>query len=157
MMKKKCDKVTASVSLGKSATVRGYEIRRLPLGRYLEMIEMIKGMPQTLMQACFPGKSALEILMELKRIDAAMLGEIAVRAMAAAPAEAVRILAYCTGIDESMLLEDENIGLDGAAEMAEAVYEINQLGNFTKAVLRLTAKAKESAKKNQTPTAGSSV
>lgn len=155
MMEKKCDKVTAAVSLGKSATVRGYEIRRLPLGRYLEMIEMIKGMPQTLMQACFPGKSALEILMELKRIDAAMLGEIAVRAMAAAPKEAVRILAYSTGIDEETLLADEEIGLDGAAEMAEAVYEINKLGNFTQAVMRLAAKAKENAKKNPIQTDGS--
>ena len=157
MTEKKYDKVTAAVSLGKSMTVRGYVIRRLPLGKYLEMIEMMKALPQTLMQACFPEKSALEILMQLKNIDAAMLGEIAVRAMAAAPAEAVRILSHCTGIDEETLLTDEYIGLDGAAEMAEAVYEINQLGNFTKAVLRLAAKAKESAKKNTTPTAGSSV
>lgn len=153
--KKKYDKVTTAVSLGKSVTVRGYEIKRLPLGKYLEMIEMMKALPATLMQACFPGKSAMEILFELKNIDAAMLGEISVRAMAAAPAEAVKILAHCTGIDEEALLSDENVGLDGAAEMAEAVYELNQLGNFTQALVRLIGKARESAKKNGTPTDGS--
>ena len=138
------DKVTATVSLGKTAVVRGYTIRRLPLGRYLEMTEMLRDMPERVIQACFPGQSAMQVLGQLKRIDAAMLSDILMRVMTAAPAEAVRLLAYCTGIDEKTLLEDENIGLDGAAEMIEACYEINQLGNFTQAAVRLAAKAKES-------------
>ena len=132
------------MSLGKSKEVRGHTIRRLPLGAYLEMIEMVKEMPQKLIEACFPGMSAVQILVQLKTIDAAMLSEIAVRAMTAAPAQAVRLLSHCTGIDEKILLEDTNIGLDGAAEMVEAVYELNHIGNFMQAATRLVAKAKES-------------
>lgn len=141
---KKYGKVTAAVSLGKSMEVRGYTIRRLPLGKYLEMTEMIKELPQKLIAACFPGKSAVDILVMLKSIDAAMLSEICIRALTAAPAEAVHILAHCTGIDEQTLLEDEDIGLDGAAEMIEAVFELNKIGNFMQAAGRLAAKAKAS-------------
>lgn len=141
---KKYDKVTPSVSIGKSAQVRGYVIHRLPLGKYLEMTEMIKEMPQKMIAACFPGKSAMEILAQLKEIDAAMLSDLCIRAMAAAPAEAVRLIAHCTGIDEKTLLEDENIGLDGAAEMLEAVFELNKIENFMQAAGRLVAKAKAS-------------
>lgn len=143
-MKKETSKATASVSLGKSKEVRGHVIHRLPLGAYLEMIEMIKDMPQKLIEACFPGMNAMQILAQLKTIDAAMLSDIAVRAMTAAPAQAVRLLSHCTGIDEKILLEDKNIGLDGAAEMIEAIYELNQIGNFMQAAARLAAKAKES-------------
>ena len=141
---KPTDKVTPIVSLGKKMVVRGYTIRRLPLGEYLEMLEMIKTMPETLARACFPGMSAGQVLAQLKKIDAAMLAEIASRAMLAAPAEAVHLLSKCTGIDEQTLLEDENIGLDGAAEMMEACYELNQIGNFMQAAARLAAKAKAS-------------
>ena len=101
------DKVTAAVSLGKTAVVRGYTIRRLPLGRYLEMTEMLRDMPERVIQACFPGQSAMQVLGQLKRIDAVMLSDILMRVMTAAPAEAVRLLAYCTGIEEKVLLEDE--------------------------------------------------
>lgn len=138
----KTDRVTPSVSLGKCAVVRGYTIRRLPLGKYLEMADMISEAPERLLKACFPGENAAQVLAKLKTIDAAMLGELCMRAMLAAPAEAVRLLAHCTGIDEKTLLEDENIGLDGAAEMAEACFEINRLGNFTQAAIRLSSKVR---------------
>ena len=73
MNKTKCDKVTAAVSIGKTVNVRGYEIKRLPLGRYLEMTEMLRTMPETLMKACFPGMTAMQILAMLKNVDAAMV------------------------------------------------------------------------------------
>lgn len=137
-------KVTPLVSLGKTRVVRGYTIRRLALGEYLEMLEMIKTMPETMAKACFPGMSAGQVLAKLKRIDAAMLSEIAARAMVAAPAEAMKLLAKCTGIDEETLLADEGIGLDGAAEMLEACFELNQIENFMQAAARLAARAKAS-------------
>ena len=140
----KNDKVTAAVSIGKTVMVRGYEIKRLPLGKYLELTEMLRTLPETLMKACFPGMTAVEILAMLKNVDAAMLSDMVVRCTLAAPREAMRILAFCTGIDEQTLLEDEEIGLDGAAEMVEACWELNKIGNFTQAAARLVAKAKES-------------
>lgn len=144
-------KISPALSLDKSAIVRGYEIRRLPLGRYLEVIEALKALPEKLAAACFPGMDAAQILRQLKKIDSAMLATIAVRAMTAAPQEAVRILSLCTGVAPERLLEDEAIGLDGAAEMAETAYEINQIGNFIQAAGRLAAMVK----KNETRGNGS--
>lgn len=136
------DAVTPDVSLGKSVRVRGYELHRMPLGQYLRVTQRLQSLPQTLARACFPGMSAAQILEKLRRVDAQMLSELAVRAMLAAPQEAVSLLAACTGIDEDTLLADENIGLDGAAELAEACFELNRLGNFMQAAARLAAKAK---------------
>lgn len=148
------EKVTPASSLGKSASVRGYEIRRMPLGRYLEVLEAMKELPGTLAKACFPGMDAAQVLAKLKKIDSGMLAEIAVKAMLAAPKEAVRILSLCTGIPQDALLKDENIGLDGAAELAETVWKLNQLTNFTQAAARLAANVK--AKTNEIQRDGSS-
>ena len=130
---------SAALSLKESEMVRGYEIRRLPLGEYLRALDALRQAPRTLLAACFPGEDAAQVLAHLAKIDADGLGELMLRAMAVVPGEAVRLIAQLTGVPEEKLLGDPQIGLDGVAQMMEAFWRINGLGNFTQAARRAAA------------------
>lgn len=136
---------SAALSLMKSETVRGYEIRRLPLGEYLRALDALREAPRTLLHACFPGENAAQVLARLAQIDADGLSELLLRAMAVVPGEAVRLIAQLTGVPEEKLLGDPQIGLDGVAQMLEAFWRINGLGNFTQAARRAAAAVRAGA------------
>lgn len=130
------------LSIPQSRTVRGYEIRRLPLGKYLQMIDALSGLPQELMRAAYPGKTEMQALAELKILTANDIPALFLRLMTAMPVRAMQLLSLATGIDEETLENDERIGLDGAAEMVEAVIEVNGLTNFLQAARAITAQVR---------------
>lgn len=135
-------KNSVSLSIPQSVMVRGYEVKRLPLGKYLQAIEAIREAPEGLLRACFPGKSTAQALEALKHIDAQMLSALIMRAAGVVPREAIRLLALFTGIEEAQLMNDPDIGLDGAAELMEAFFTINQIENFLQAAKELVARIK---------------
>ena len=130
------------LSIPQSRTVRGYEIRRLPLGKYLQMIDALSELPQELMRAAYPGKTEMQALAELKILTANDIPALFLRLMTAMPVRAMQLLSLATGIDEETLESDERIGLDGAAEMVEAVIEVNGLTNFLQAARAITAQVR---------------
>lgn len=130
---------SAALSVRKGEMVRGYEIRRLPLGEYLRTLEALRETPRALLCACFPGVDAAQAIERLAHIDADGLTELLMRAMTAVPAEAVRLVSLLTGVPQDRLLDDPQIGLDGMAQMLEAFWRINGLGNFTQAARRAAA------------------
>jgi hypothetical protein len=130
-------KSSTKLSLPQSMTVRGYEIKRLPLGKYLQAIQALEGMPETVMRACFPDMNPAQALEALKHIDTQALSEMMMRCALAVPREAVRLISLLTGIEEGALLDDPEIGLDGLAEMASAFWKLNNMENFIKAARTL--------------------
>lgn len=129
----------AKLSVPCSRLVRGYEIRRLPLGKYLQAMELIRTMPDTVMNACFPGMSTEDMLEKFKHINAKTLVELLITGMGTAGAQIVQLLAVTMEIDANALLADENVGLDGLAEMVQAFWELNRLENFILAVRTMGA------------------
>lgn len=124
-------------SLRTQVEVRGYKLQRLPLEGYLNAVEQLKELPGGLLQACFPGMTLSGILDELKHIDEKSLTQLAANAMAVAPRYVIKAIALLTGIPEEQLLQDQQIGLDGLAEIVEAFWELNGLSNFTTAIRRM--------------------
>ena len=133
-------KNSAALSIKRSEMVRGYEVKRLPLGEYLRVMEALREAPQTVMRVCFPEMDMMQLLGMLKTIDAGGLTKIILRAMDVAPDEAIRLLSLLTGIPADALYADPMIGLDGAAELIETFWRLNGMENFTLAVRRLAAK-----------------
>ncbi len=120
--------------------VRGYQIQRMPIGRFLSATRALSDLPMTLARALFPdADSALEELRTMTRAD---METMAMRAFAVLPAEAVRIFAELSGIPEPDLLEDPNVGLDGLCEMTVAWLEVNGIENFIKTARTLTDKVR---------------
>jgi hypothetical protein len=146
---------STALSLPKSVSVRGYIIRKLPLGEYLKALEALNALPADLLSACFPGMSPGAVLDELKRFDAAALQRVIGRLMIAAPSQIIRMTAALTGIDEKALLEDPCVSLDGLAEIMLTWIEVNDLENFTRDVRALFSKTRTVAGSRK-PSSGSS-
>ncbi len=128
-------------SLCTTVTVRGYKLERLPLEGYLNAIEKLQELPGGLLAACFPGATLDDIFDKLKSLDEQVFTELIGNAMTVAPAYAIKVLASLTGIPEEKLLQDQQIGLDGLAEIVEAFWKLNGLENFISAIRRLTTQS----------------
>ena len=133
----KAEKTSVQLSIPMSRVVRGYEIRRLPMGKYLEATEILRTLPEDAMRACFPGKTAMDALAALKALKTDEIPGLLMQLAAVLPAQGMRLLSVLTGIDQEQLMTDERIGLDGAAEMIEAAMEINRVENFISAARRI--------------------
>ena len=140
-------KTSAALSIPMSETVRGYKIERLPLGKYMQALEALRSAPEAIMQACFPGMDAAQILARLKVLDKDALIALMMRAIAVVPGEAVNLLSLLAGVSQAALLDDAAIGLDGAAEMLEAFWRLNGIENFTQAAARMAAQFKDARKR----------
>lgn len=136
------EKNSTKLSTMTGKNVRGYEVRRLPLGEYLRVLDAIREMPETITQACFPEMDAAQVLTQLKKIDKNTLTALILRMMGVVPAHAVKLLSMLTGVPEDALLNDPGIGLDGAAEMLEAFWALNGIENFIQAAERMAAQVK---------------
>ncbi len=147
---------TETLSLAKAVKVRGYQVRKLPLGKYLEAIELLRDVPGDLLTACFPGQSPEQILRMLKEFTGSDLQAVIGNLMIAAPRQVVRIVARLTEIDETALLDDPNVSLEGIVAIVEAWIEVNDIGNFIRAVRALITQARAAVQSSPQPSIGSS-
>ena len=121
-------------------TVRGYELGRRPIGRFLRAARRIDGVPKEVLARLFP--DAEDAVRALASLDRAGLIGLCARAVTVLPDEAVRVFAELAGLDEKALRDDPNVGLDGLLEMIEAWMEVNNLENFIGAARALWRRAR---------------
>jgi len=148
-------KNTVRLSIPKTKDVRGYTLKKMPLGPMLDAIEGLQELPGDLFKVCFPGMDAGEMLKQLKTFDADMLTMMLGNALTIAPKHIVKIFAKLSGIPDEQLLEDPEIGFDGLAEMMAAWLEVNGIENFITAARVLAAKVKAAAGSFRRQTTGS--
>ena len=129
-------------SLPKKRMVRGYEIKRMPIGAFLEACSLLEELPGTAMRLLFPEMDERNIAAGLAKLDKDKLQEALLRAAAILPGEAVRLFARISGLDEKKLLEDPDVGLDGLGEMLLAWMEVNRIENFIRTMGALGKRAR---------------
>jgi hypothetical protein len=125
------------VSLPRSVTVRGCEVRRMPLGKYLQAIRLLETFPRETAEMLVPGGDIADVLELLKTPDRSRLIDLALKALAVVPGQAVALIAELTEIPQERLLNDESIGADGLLEIAEAWLKVNDAENFLSAAGRV--------------------
>lgn len=135
-------KSSVSLSLPVTRTVRGYDIKRMPLGAFLSAMEQLQDFPALLMDGLFPGQSVESIFAQLKACTSDMLVDLLAKALTVAPKQVIGLMASLTGIGENRLLEDGDIGLAGLVEILTAWLEVNEIENFTRAARQLWERAK---------------
>lgn len=122
-----------SLSLPVARNVRGYMIRRMPLGAYLQAIQTIKDFPRDIAARMIPEGDLGTLLEQLKHVDRNMMIDLLLKAVAVVPEQMFALIARLTGIPQKKLLTDEAIGADGLAEILDAWLEVNGAENFLRA------------------------
>ena len=144
MLGKNTPKRTQSVSksIPASRKVCGYEIKKLPLGAYLQAMAKLQELPGKLMEAVFPGEDLTRILARLTSLDKDGLTQLLIRTVMSLPVEIIALFAELSGIPEDALVSDENIGLNGLMDMMLAWIEVNEIENFTVSARAIAGKAR---------------
>lgn len=117
-------------SLPKTKAVHGIEIKKLPLGAYLDAIDSIKNLPEMLLSKSFPGLTADEVLEKFKEMDQDMLIEVAGNLLVAVPEQAIRFIAALIGVEYERLREDPDIGLNGIKDIIVEFWKLNDMQSF---------------------------
>ena len=129
---------TTQLSTPKEKRVRGYTIRKLPIGAYVAAISAIEDMPKEIIKACF-GED-VDMLSELTKLDSDKLITLFVRGMKVVPSYMLDLIAMLTELDREAIENDRNLGLDGLMELVAAWLEVNDFENFMQAVRALSQK-----------------
>lgn len=132
-----------SLSLPREKTIRGYTIRRMPIGQFLTALQTLRELPGEALNILLPGLTPQTMLSRVKELTAEELKEMAARLLTVLPGYGVSLLSRLMGVEESDLLRDERIGLDGLMEMLEAWMELNGIENFMRAAGALQVKVRK--------------
>ena len=123
-------------SIPKSKNLYGIEIKKLPLGAYLDAIDSIKNIPEILLSKSFPGLSPDQVMNKLKKMDQDMLIEAAGNLIVAVPEQALRFTSALIGVEYDRLRDDPDIGLNGIKEIIVEFWKINDMQSFFSDVRR---------------------
>lgn len=133
-----------TLSLPREKQVRGYTIRRMPIGQFLMALQTLQQLPGETLELLLPGLTPGSLLSRFKMLTAQELKEMAVRLLTVLPGYGISLLARLMGVEESRLLQDEAVGLDGLMEMLECWMELNGIENFIRAAGALQVKVRSS-------------
>ena len=119
-----------SLSLGNSKTMYGIKIRKLPLGKYLELIKKVNILGKDLLEKGFNNKSIEEILDDIINLNKIELIKLMESAFNTAPELVMGFLADILEVDKEKLMNNEEIGLYELIEIVEEFIKINNLGKL---------------------------
>ncbi len=117
-------------SIPKKSTIHGIEIKKLPLGAYLDAIESVKNIPEILLNQTFPGMSSEQIFAKLKKMDEKALSDILGNLVVQIPDQAIRFLSNLIGVPYETLRDDPEIGLNGIKDIIKEFWRVNDMSDF---------------------------
>lgn len=127
-------------SLPKSSIVCGVEIKKLPLGAYLDAIDSIKNLPELLLNETFPGLTTQEIIDRFKKLDEKMFFVIISNLLVQVPEQSLRFIAKLIDCEYDRLRNDPEIGLNGIKTILMEFWKVNDMSSFFADVLEALAK-----------------
>ena len=118
---------SVKMSLPGTRKVHGVAIKKAPLGRYIELMKEMEGLPAELFRECFPDMTAAELLSALSRADKDTLLGVSGRIMSRAPGTLIRVL--CRLMD---LPEEQALAFTPAEflDVLTAFWAVNDLSDF---------------------------
>lgn len=119
-----------NLSLANSKTMYGIKIRKLPIGKYLELTKKINILGKDLLQKGFNNKSVEEILQDLSNINKDKLIKLFNGLLATAPDLLIDFIIDILEVDKDKLINNEEIGLYELTEIIETFVELNNLGKL---------------------------
>ncbi len=126
-----------NLSLANSKTMYGIKIRKLPIGKYLELTKKVNVLSKDLIEKCFNNKSIEEILNNLSNIDKDELINLFNGLFNTSPDLVIDFMADILEVDKDKLINNDEIGLYELIEIIETFIELNNLGKLVEKFKKL--------------------
>lgn len=114
------------VSLPKAKTVHGIEIKKVPIGVYLNAMSELEELPGQIINTLFPGKTITDILAEFTTITDDKIIAVALRLLGVVPEQIIKALALILGVDK-----DEIINRLTPKELCDVIQEYWKMNDMT--------------------------
>lgn len=119
-----------SLSLNNSKTMYGIKIKKLPLGKYLELTKKVNILFNDLFEKGFSNKSIEEILESIININKEELINLFNGIFKIAPDLLIDFIIDVLEVDKNKFINNNEIGLYELTEIIETFIEINNLGKL---------------------------
>lgn len=126
-----------NLSLGNSKIMYGIKIRKLPIGKYLELTKKINILGKDLLEKGFCNKSIEEILEDLSNIDKEELIKLFNAMLNTSPHLVIDFMVDVLDVDKNKLINNEEIGLYELIEIIEEFAKLNNLGKLIEKLKKL--------------------
>jgi hypothetical protein len=116
------------MSLPKSKTVHGVEIKKVPVGKYLSAMRELEELPGRIINSLFPGKSLDEILASFSGATDDTVINLAITLLRVAPEHAIEALAVILSLDAEVI--KNNLTPKELSDVVKAFWELNDMTDF---------------------------
>lgn len=143
MSKKNKDK-SLKISAPKEKILYGVKIRKLPIAKYIRLLQTAEELPQLLVGKIFPDMDITAIAQYLKTLDKDKLPDLIAKLMTVLPKEIMGLLSELLDIPIERLTEDipEALSLTELAEIILEFWQLNDMNGFFVTARRLAGIAK---------------
>lgn len=119
---------SSSLSLPRSYTLHGVEIKKLPTGQYIKALQTLENLPRIILEELFPNMQFEEILSKVKEIDEDLIWQLITKLMRIAPEQFFRLVSELIDADYDHLVNKltpkENL------EVIMAFWKANEMSDF---------------------------
>ncbi len=119
-------------SLSRPYQVHGVTIKKLPMGKYLEALDVLSNPTDAILEAAFPDRTIDQILEEIRRMDDRTFRSVFFRVLMAAPKEICKLCSRLLDIPEERLLETgpQALTLNELTDILVAFWRKNDMSDF---------------------------
>ncbi|RKL63016.1 hypothetical protein DXT63_08450 [Thermoanaerobacteraceae bacterium SP2] len=125
-------------SLPQSKKIHGIEIKKMPLGKYLKVLQLLQDFPQEIFKALYPGKTAEEALSEMGDITFDKVLDLLPKLIALLPDKVLDIISEILDVDRKHL-EEKMTPLE-LIEVMQEFARINKLDELQKKIYPMLEK-----------------
>ena len=119
---------SAAMSLPKSKTVHGIEVRKVPIGKYIEAMREMEELPAQLIPALFGEDATVsDIITMLTKLTADGMLKLLGKLLVISPEYLINALASILGIDKGALME---LTPNEVWDVGQAYWEMNDMTDF---------------------------
>lgn len=129
-----------NLSLGNSKIIHGIKVKKLPIGKYLELTKKVNDLGKEVFENGFGNKSFEEILESIINLDKDEIINLIKDIFNIAPEVFINFIVDILDVDREKLVNNEEIGLYELIEILEAFAQVNNLGKLvlkTKQIINL--------------------
>lgn len=118
---------STSMSLPKSKTVHGIEVKKVPIGIYLTALRELEELPEQIISELFPGKTISDVIADLVTLTADKMVKLLIRALIIAPEYIIGALAVILGVDKALIAK---LTPNEIWDVGEAYWKMNDMTDF---------------------------
>lgn len=131
------------MSAPRSYELHGVTIRKLPIGKYIQVLRALDDIPATVFETAFPEAGSVpDLIAALSAMDREGTVKLLTRLMGVVPEQLCRLLSELLDIPLPLLLSpDDGLSLADLAEILEAFWIANDMTGFFETVRHLIQRA----------------